>query len=164
MRHSLALALALAFLIAVVPACSSSGNAAEEHAWEADLEGSVEFEPVDACADHNSQGVQTITTAEGTMGDLGPVSARWTHCPGDDGIYRLGTVTFTDENGDELRGSYDEVTDQFLVDPQSWPIEITGGTGRFADASGTVYLMSFGVDWATDPLGWSGHLEGTITY
>ncbi|MFC2153365.1 hypothetical protein ACFLQ7_01885 [Actinomycetota bacterium] len=75
--YRVVLATLLAGLLVTLPACSGDGDVIEEHAWEADLEGSVEWEPAEACSDLNADGVRTITTAEGTMGDLGPVTARW---------------------------------------------------------------------------------------
>jgi hypothetical protein len=163
-HRSAALAIGVVCLAAVMSACSDDESAPVEQAWEADLEGYVEWEPDDVCADRNADSARTTTIADGTMGDLGATSAVFHHCfSSEDGNYYDGEVTFTTEDGDELWAEYDDVTDSFAADPLSWPMEITGGTGRFADASGTVYLMSFALDWGEDPPGWSAELEGTIS-
>jgi hypothetical protein len=169
LRRAIPAAAFLACLFFGVAACSagdttSAADATEERAWSAELDGYVEWGPDEACAGLNDEGIATSTISEGTMGGLGAVSARFHHCPAEDGVYSRGTVMFTAADGDELRGEYDTVTDDFAADARSWPIEIAGGTGRFAGASGTVYLMSYRLDWSTDPPGWAGRLEGTISY
>jgi hypothetical protein len=152
------------FLAAALAGCSTEAAVPAERAWEADLDGYLEFAPADVCAGRTTDATRTTAVAEGTMGDLGSVAARMSHCPSDSGVYYDGDVTFTTQEGDELQATYDGVTDDFAADPRSWPMQITGGTGRFANASGTVFLMSYELDWGTSPPGWVGHFEGTVSY
>jgi len=145
-------------LLALVPAASAKVGGTDRPA-KADLAGYVYWEPYAACAAHNEPGWATRTIATGTMSHLGEVQASWTHC-WDEATDRYfeGSLMLTAANGDMLWGWYADVTDG------DWPIHITGGTGRFEGATGTINLMWYGLNWDTDPIGWWAHLEGAISY
>jgi hypothetical protein len=108
---------------------------------------------------------------------MGKIEAVWYHCPAEPDIVIDGKLKLISANGDELYGIYD-------YDPMSesnqFPITLNGGTGLFAEASGTVTgtfdvvpqfipgcdldpdpfaCMDFSVPWA-----WSATLTGTISY
>lgn len=111
--------------------------------------------------------VSTVTDAWGTMSHLGKVHSRWSHCPpvGHPG-YTNGLVVFTAANGDQFVGEYEDLD----AEPPT-VIEIVDGTGRFEDASGTIYLLEFVAsgEWGDDglPIGqwsWWGIVEGTFSY
>ena len=156
--------LVFALLLAVLtthPASAARGGA--DRPVKADLSGVITFEYdwSDALCP-----VTTVTETTGTMSHLGAVTASWQHCaavalP----YYTNGLVTFTAANGDTLEGRYDEVTDD------DWPVNIVGGTGRFDDAAGTIYLVQYDAigEWGEDglpvqPWSWDGTLRGVITY
>lgn len=79
--------------------------------------------------------VTTHTQATGQATHLGRVAAIWSHCPAQPGYVLDGRMILVAANGDELYGVYD-------YDPTSEsnriPVTLTGGTGRFADATGLV--------------------------
>ena len=110
--------------------------------------------------------VTTVTEAGGKMTHLGRVSSHWTHCaPVTQPVYTNGHVVFTAANGDQLVGEYSDE----LAPP--WTIHVVGGTGRFADASGTISLVEFDASGEWDENGmpispWSfwGVLKGAISY
>jgi hypothetical protein len=116
----------------------------------------------DTFGDRCSVPSQWISTASGTgeISHLGRVSWTTEHC------FQLFAGTFSDAdlvitaaNGDELYGTYDGVMTGETTFVET--MVITGGTGRFAGASGTV-----------EESGWfdpgTGYMEvsglGTITY
>jgi hypothetical protein len=121
--------------------------------------------------------VTTITEATGQATHMGKIEAVWFHCPAEPEIVIDGIMKLIRTNGDELYGTYD-------YDPMSesneFPITLNGGTGKFAEASGTVIAtydvvpqfipgcdpdpdpfacMDFSVPWQ-----WSATLTGTISY
>lgn len=112
--------------------------------------------------------VTTVTDAGGNMTHLGRVSSHWTHCaPVTKPLYTNGHVVFTAANGDQLVGEYTDESASALP----WTIHVVGGTGRFADASGTIYMVDFDAsgEWGDDGLPiqpWSfwAILEGAISY
>lgn len=83
----------------------------------------------------------TVTSAVGHVPYLGHVAVSSTHCPAEAGYVIDGKMTITTADGAKLFGEYD-------YDPASTshdiPITITGGTGRFWGATGTV-VMTFTV-------------------
>ena len=120
--------------------------------------------------------VTTITEATGQATHMGKIEAVWYHCPAEPEILIDGKLTLIGANGDELYGIYD-------YDPMSesneFPITLNGGTGKFADASGTVIgtfdVVAQFIPGCTDPdpfncldvsipWPWSATLTGTISY
>jgi hypothetical protein len=90
-----------------------------------------------------------------------------THCPpvGHTG-YTNGLVVFTAANGDQLVGEYEDLDAE-----APFVMEIVDGTGRFADASGTISLVNFVAtgEWGDDglpiqPWSWWGVVDGAISY
>jgi hypothetical protein len=113
--------------------------------------------------------VVTVTEAAGTMSHLGRVTSRWEHCPPvlpGQTAYTNGHVLFVAANGDELVGEYEDPDGEV-----PFVIDITGGTGRFEDASGVIMLLDFVADGEfgdddlpIQPWYWEGVLEGAISY
>lgn len=121
--------------------------------------------------------VTTVTDATGQATHMGRVVFAASHCPAEPAYVIDGRLTITAANGDTLSGQYD-------YDPASTSPSIagawTGGTGRFAGASGAAVLtfkvvpqfvagcnpspnpsacFDFFVPWP-----WSATIIGTISY
>ncbi|MDH3459096.1 MAG: hypothetical protein OER90_19825 [Gemmatimonadota bacterium] len=115
--------------------------------------------------------VTTVSDGWGTVSHLGQVHHHWTHCaPVTKPTYEDGHLVITAANGDQLiceYGGWPAAVGASLP----LPIQVVGGTGRFADASGTIYLAAFKIEgeWGDDGLPiepwyawWT--LEGMISY
>ena len=126
--------------------------------------------------------VTTLTHGTGRATHMGRIETSWAHCPLSDSPLPDGRLTIVAANGDELDGTYDYPDVDGII-----PITISGGTGRFGDASGEVEasinitpqfsdecttpelseILCVGdppyVD-ITVPWPWSAKLTGTITY
>jgi hypothetical protein len=166
--------LFVAALVSLVAVPSvAAGPRGTDRPFKAALTGVVLYEfPGPACPI-----VTTVTESSGRATHLGRVAASWSHCPAAPEIVMDGMVTITAANGDTLTGTYD-------YDPASpilsFPINWTGGTGRFSDATGSVigvYTVTpqfipgcvpdpdpFPCYDFTVPWPWSGTLSGTINY
>jgi hypothetical protein len=144
--------------------------------FKAALTGAAHWEFPGASAS-NCTVATTVTEAKGQATHLGRIVAFWTHCPAEPDNVLDGWVTITAANGDTIIGRYDYDPSSPIL---SFPISWTGGTGRFADASGSVVgtfavtpqfirgcvpdpdpfpCYDFSVPWP-----WSGTLKGTIAY
>lgn len=118
----------------------------------------------------------TVTEGSGVATHLGKVGLAASHCPAEPEYVSDGRATFVAANGDELNGAYD-------YDPLSEGNQITfyftGGTGRFADASGsavwTYYIVPVLIEGCDDPENfdcldltvpwqWWSTLVGTVSY
>ncbi len=127
--------------------------------------------------------VTTLTNPTGRATHMGKVTASQSHCPALDEYIGDGRLTMVAANGDRVFGTYDY--DPY--GPDVIPITITGGTGRFKGASGSlteVYSVEpqFSAVCTTEPVcvdvsgdgslyldlsarwPWSATLTGTITY
>lgn len=164
-KLGVAASVALLMTAAVAPGVSAGARGADRPihgSMSGDLTFDIDFER-ETCP------VVTTTEATGTMSHLGRVTSHWEHCPPvlpGQTAYTDGHVTFVAANGDELVGEYEDADG----DPP-FVIEITGGTGRFEDASGVIALLDFVADgeWGDDglpiqPWYWEGVVEGTISY
>lgn len=125
----------------------------------------------------NCQIVTTVTEPTGEATHLGKIKMFSTHCPAEPDYIVDGKLKIVAANGDELYGTYN-------YDPASEsndiPVTLNGGTGRFADASGSVIMtydvipqfiagcnpdpdpfpcFDFSIPWP-----WSATLTGTISY
>lgn len=145
---------------------ASCSRGANDHPLDASFTGEVHWGATDQC-----QVVTTMTEATGEDPDLGPITTTWAHCPEDD-VVDDGRMSIVADNGDELLGTYDYPE----IDNGS-PITFDGGTGRFAEATGTATVV-YDVDLTfrddcdpeTDPLmcltnsPWTATLSGTVNY
>lgn len=173
----LAVVLALALLSS--PFIIRAATAAEggtDLPFKATLAGAARWEFPGSTAS-NCTVATTITESTGQATHMGQIKALMTHCPADPDIVNDGMMTFIAANGDKLYGVYN-------YDPMSesdnFPITLNGGTGLFADASGTVIItyqvvpqliegcnpdpdpfpcMDFSKSWP-----WSATINGTISY
>lgn len=121
--------------------------------------------------------VTTVTRATGQATHLGLAVLTSSHCPAEPTNKEDGWITLIAANGDMLYGRYDYDP---APGPQPPPVIWTGGTGRFAGASGSAIMTykvvpqfipgcdpdpnpfpcyDFSVPWP-----WSATLTGTISY
>ncbi len=121
--------------------------------------------------------VTTFSESTGQATHMGQIEAFSSHCPAEPAYVNDGKIRIIAANGDKLFGTYN-------YDPNSQsneiPITLNGGTGAFADASGTV-IMTYeviaqfipGCNLDPDPFPcmdfskawpWSATLTGTISY
>ena len=153
-RRSMVLAVALVLVLATAPAAL-----ADEHGTNRPMKGSMSgemnFVPGDATCR-----MYTVPDGGGTMSHLGIVWTHWWHCMP---THADGHVVITAANGDRLFGEYTVPQIPFWV-------TITGGTGRFAGASGG-FLWDVKFWGEVGPTGmpinpwhFSGSLKGTISY
>lgn len=154
-RRSIVLAVALLLTLAAAPA-----TLADEHGTSRPLTGTMtgvmNFVPGGA-----SCPMYTVPEGGGTVSHLGMVWSHWSHCMP---THADGHMVMTAANGDQLFGEYT------VPDIPFW-VTITGGTGRFAGASGGfLWSVRFwgDVDPTTgmpiNPWHFEGSLEGTISY
>lgn len=149
-----AMALAAALLGMAGPATA----ALAERPLTGTVTGTANFVPVAGC---EPVGLQTQVTGSGIVTHLGPVTMTAGHCT-PAGADIAGRMILTAANGDQLQLDYTGTCD---VPSPDWvpgvtqigcdnPFTVAGGTGRFADASGTgrltatVTFMGMGApDW-----------------
>lgn len=170
------LLFAAALITLLVVPMAASGPEGIDRPFKARLAGSVHWD-YPGVSPSNCTLVTSLTDSVGQATHLGRVVASWSHCPAEPAYVIDGRLTMIAANGDMLFGRYD-------YDPtsvsSSIPITWTGGTGRFAEASGSVIstfkvvqqfipgcnpdpdpfpCFDFSVPWP-----WSATLTGTITY
>jgi len=121
--------------------------------------------------------VTTLTEATGQATHMGQIELSASHCPAEPEIVNDGRITFIGANGDKLYGTYNYDP---MSESQDIPVTLNGGTGLFADATGTANMaydvvpqfiegcnlepdpfvcMDFSVPWP-----WSATFTGTISY
>jgi hypothetical protein len=149
----------------VSPAFAIGGT---DRPFKADLSGTVVWEYDWADPDCP---VTTVSDGWGTVTHLGTVHHRSTHCaPVTKPTYENGHCELTAANGDVLVLEYGGWPANVRAS-LPLPMQVAGGTGRFADASGTIYVVGLTLvgEWGDDgnPIEpwyawWT--LEGTISY
>jgi hypothetical protein len=113
--------------------------------------------------------ITTKWAGTGNVTHLGRVFHTASHCAAATlPTYENGHWEIFAANGDQLVLEYGGWPADL---PLPLPLQVVGGTGRFADASGTVYLVDFAIEgeWGDDgnPIEpwYAWHkLEGTISY
>lgn len=138
------------------------------------LSGSVSFEPLEAPTEECQAPVMTITDATGSS-TIGEITLHAEHCP-TAGLptVPLGVQTIATAGGGELSSVY--FVDCLPVGasaPEGEPITcegrlvFTGGTGRFAEATGSateVAFVWFPGSFEIQGWPWVAKLEGSISY
>jgi hypothetical protein len=177
MRRSRILAVAAALLGLLLVPVASAGRGGSERPFQATLVGSVHWEYPGA-SPSNCTAVTTLSEGTGQATHLGRVTAAWSHCPTEPDYVMDGRVTLTAASGDHVYGTYDYQPGSGEVSP----VVVTGGTGRFSEATGTLTLTYWVIpvfwpmppcDPDTDPMGcvnvtvpwqagWS--ISGTLGY
>jgi hypothetical protein len=112
--------------------------------------------------------IYSIGDVTGTLRHLGLAKMYTKHTPHFDGTLSDGEFTIVAANGDEVRGRY-EGSAYYVSANQVYGnalFEISGGTGRFARAEGTInasFLETFDdPTFATAEVTWA--LVGTVSY
>ena len=110
----------------------------------------------------SAPGVQPATfSASGVASHIGHFTFAWQGEVTPDASGALGSVEFTAANADKIYGEFSGVA-TLIAPPMIWieeDVTITGGTGRFADATGHL-LMQRSIDITTDVS--SGSFDGVI--
>lgn len=146
MRSFKRLLLALAVvMVAVLGLGVTAGADPTARPFKGTATGLVNFEPAPECP----VGLKTVTDAQGTFSHLGRTTLHAEHCTPTGDIITDGTMTLVAANGDQLQIEYNGLS-PFPVPPGTvihitGDFRITGGTGRFADATGG----RLDSDWAT---------------
>ncbi len=167
-RMALFVSLFLAMAIsAMTTASDSNGTATVAHDITGVLEGTLTFVPLPNPV--TIFDVDTIGDSSGIVKGLGRSHMFTFHRPTPDGRVTNGLVRIVAADGDVIRGQYEGTTVPGTEPNQligRADFVISGGTGRFAKASGTmratvyVTFIGFGVfEW---PATWV--LEGTVSY
>lgn len=136
--------------------------------------GTVSFEPQEAPTEDCPLPVKTITDASGQT-TVGEVTLHAEHCP-TVGLptVPLGVQTLTTEDGDEMTGVYFVDCDPVMPSAEAGEIitclgrfQVTGGTGRFAEATGSASEIAYlWFPGTLDAQGWRwvSTLEGAVDY
>jgi hypothetical protein len=174
---SLAVVMAVILLVSlVVVSMAFADKGGTDLPFKATLTGAAHWE-FPGSSSSNCTEVTTLTEPTGQATHMGQIEAFMSHCPAEPDYLNDGKLKLVAANGDKLYGTYD-------YDPASEsndiPITLTGGTGLFVGASGTVIMtyevipqfipgcnpdpdpfpcMDFSVSWP-----WSATLTGTISY
>ena len=168
MRRILPVLTVSALLIMTLAAPAAATSDARPFKGAASGEVTFPFVGTDVCpaSDVFAGGLQTTSLATGTANHLGAVTMMARHCTPAADTIAGGQGTFVAANGDEIyfdySGSAPFPGEGTTVIVATTTFEITGGTGRFADATGGgeligyVTLEGFGdPEWAASWV-WSG--------
>jgi len=136
----------------VTAALAGTGPSSQELPFQGSLEGSYTSVP----------GVQPATfSASGTASHIGHFTFAWKGEVTPDAAGAFGIVEFTAANGDKIFAEFSGVA-TLIAPPIIWieeNVTITGGTGRFADATGNL-LMTRSIDITTGST--TGSFDGMI--
>lgn len=165
MRRWLLLALAAAVVTIPVTAVSAGANPGSRP-FKGSMGGAVTFVVDTGCP----LGLRSDTAASGTASHLGRFTYEGSHCSG---FTFAGQQTMVAANGDELFADYESFGPPVMPPSEVGTVydvptafTITGGTGRFADATGGGYMtahitfMGFGAPVWPITFEW----QGTIGY
>jgi hypothetical protein len=169
------MAVVLLFSLFIVPVATAA-EGGTDLPFKATLTGAAHWE-FPGTSPSDCTVVTTLTEPTGEATHMGKIQAFMSHCPAEPDYVNDGKLKLVAANGNELYGTYN-------YDPASEsndiPITLKGGTGSFADASGTVIMtyevipqfipgcnpepdpfpcMDFSISWP-----WSATMEGTIDY
>lgn len=165
MRRSLLLALAAAVVTTLVTAVAVGASPASRP-FKGSMSGTVTFVTDAGCP----MGLRSDPAAVGTASHLGEFTYTASHCSG---LTFAGEQTMVAANGDKLFADYESVGPPVVPPNEVGTVydvpaafTITGGTGRFADATGGgvmiahITFMGFGAPVWPSTFEW----RGTIGY
>lgn len=161
-RRLTVLGAALVLALALAPAASADEHGTDRPIWS-NLSGEVSFYWVGVPGEDPCP-LLAVSDSYGTMGHVGKVWIHWEHCsPVTLDEYTNLHFTIEAANGDTMTGTYD------LNGDGPYPMDITGGTGRFAGATGhlhTEFQLEGEWDNGSPVNPWHGwwQIEGTISY
>jgi hypothetical protein len=162
LRRSIALAVALLLALAMAPVASADQHGTSRPIWS-NQSGEVNFNMVGVPGEDPCP-VVAVSDSYGTMSHLGKMWTHWEHCsPVTLPVYTNEHFTMTAANGDTVTGIYD------LNGESPYTMLITGGTGRFEGAQGSLAVtFQLEGEWANGlPVNpWHGwwQMKGTISY
>jgi len=156
--------LVLAWFAAVFISASTPARAGEMVPFNGTVSGYVETqEPVDQCTVHTH--VVNFGNANQLGAFTGTAEFYPNFCEDPPNITYTGMFHWFAGNGDLIEGTFDG----YLTDPDMDGVydnyetaEVTGGTGRFAGATGTFYLGGQ-IDFTTNPPSFVLPWHGTIS-
>jgi hypothetical protein len=131
------------------------------------FKGEAMFPESDDCREVTGVPFQTTVECEGMMMPTGPTVYHGVHCATVDDNSVGGKATFTTAEGDAVRAAY---MGSALTGPPLITVEvrwtITGGTGRFKGATGSVVGMAYVTFKGLETPEWPVEMviSGTITY
>jgi hypothetical protein len=155
--------VALMSLSALVSAVSADSSA---RPFTGSMVGIGIVMPDETCA----TGLRTVVSFTGTASHLGRVSMTGSHCAPDWGAPIVGGEwTFVAANGDTLVGTYTGTIDPFVPEEGAVMVgrhdnTITGGSGRFAGATGEFLVSYTGILHFAEPMTLSSTWVGTLGY
>lgn len=174
---TLAVGLAVILLSSLfIMRIASAAEGGTDLPFKATLSGTARWE-FPGSTPSNCTVVTTLTEATGQATHMGRVAASMSHCPAEPDLVNEGRLTLTAVNGDKLYGTYNYDP---LSESQNILVTLNGGTGLFAEASGTANMayevvpqfiegcnpepdpfpcMDFSISWP-----WSATMIGTISY
>ncbi len=144
-RWSIGLIVAALAALAMAPA-ALAGPKGTDRPFKATMSGYAHWEWPGAHPSGCLE-VTTVTESPGNATQLGKIMSYWSHCPAEADNDADGFIRLVAANGDELRGTYDygpEVENPDGSFTMLIPVTWTGGTGRFAAATGTA-TITYGV-------------------
>lgn len=149
-----------ALILSLFTLSAVAGDNPRERPFKGSLYGEATWSPDEGC----DSGLRTLALTRGDLSHLGDTLYESTHCAAMDAI---GEGFLVAANGDELYFNY--YTPMVVFGPiiiQEGTFFITGGTGRFAGATGevfgTVYITNLGMAEPAWPL--EIVLSGTLVY
>jgi hypothetical protein len=167
MRRRFILVAVIAGMLAM--AAPASAGQMVERPFRANLHGWASFEATETCP----LGVRTHSDASGTARHLGRSTLDGVHCPtmGSPSI-PFGQLVIVGANGDKLYGTYVSHCTPLMPDTPgevvtcTGEVQITGGTGRFQGASGSMdqlVKITF-PGWEAPMWPMTYHLAGWLRY
>ena len=163
------LLVALFVVLAVTGLVIAASPRAAEHAVAGEVEGTLHFVPFDSQNLSDLYAIHSIGVSSGVLKSIGIVNLFTVQKPTAQGDVIDGHVWMVTPSGERLEGEYVGTTR-----PGTEPgklvgrceFVISGGTGRFANATGTIHAVAsvtfLGFNTWTWPVTWT--LEGTISY
>ena len=142
-RKGLCILAGVGLALAVGSVAVAADNPKPRPFWGSSA-GVVHWDLMEGCPTQG--GYYTVTETVGEWSHLGRTTFKEVHCAGADGFPLDGDAVFTAANGDQVFGTYVVGSAQVvLFDPpifvQAGQYTITGGTGRFATATGSIHAL-----------------------
>lgn len=160
--------MVLSLALMSVSVIAKDNNSHQRPFWGS-FDGETTFPMTGACLELTGVPFETLSQSTGKMTHMGRADLFTSHCAAPDGALG-GHAVFTAANGNEVWAEYSAITVQgppaTALIGQEITMEITGGTGRFEGATGSlegmVYIEFLGFDEPSWPL--SFVLTGWIVY
>ena len=147
-RSTMILSVAIVLVMAVAAPASANSST---RPFKGSVTGAVTFNPVglEVCPASGTYfgGLRTDSMANGNASHLGKVAMMSSHCTPAGDTIAGGGMTLVAANGDELYLQYEGTApfpdESTVVIVAMLDFAITGGTGRFANASGSGDLIAY---------------------